>query len=76
MQPACKSTMIHGQNLVLPQGLDLQRCPMSRELEHKNSLIPSYAQWGGGGGGGGGRWGMTLIGALSITGSSPIVQGG
>ena len=44
------------ENLVLPQGLDLRRCPVGRELEHKNGLIPSFAPVGG-------RWGMTLIGA-------------
>ena len=39
MQPACKSTMIAGQNIVLPRGLDLRRCPVGRELEHKNGLV-------------------------------------
>ena len=44
MQPACKSTIIAAQNLVLPWGLDLRRCPVGRELEHKNGLIPYYAR--------------------------------
>ena len=46
IQPAMqiKSTIVAEQNLVLPRGLDLWRCPVSRELEHKNGLIPSYAR--------------------------------
>ena len=53
MQPACKSTTIAGQNLVLPWGLDLQGGPSGQGIRTQNGLIPV-----------GGRWGMTLIGAL------------
>ena len=54
--------MLAGRNLVAPPGIDLQRCLLERELEHKNGLIPTTPSSRVVGR----RWGMTLIGALSL----------
>ena len=66
-QLSCKSTMIAGQNLVVPPGIRPPKMPARKGIRTQKWSNPPLCPVGG-------MWGMTLIGALPIVYSMVLDQ--